>query len=107
MPRWTPSVVLEYATDGAKPVSKRTEPPMTRDDRIRCDACPVLCYIKDGMTGACDRYANEGGKLVRVDPVVVLDRGLAAQSELVPFLARGEAWDGDIVGGTPFVTAIG
>jgi 6-hydroxynicotinate reductase len=80
---------------------------MRRDDRIRCDACPVLCYIKDGMTGACDRYANEGGKLVRVDPVVVLDRSRAAQSELVPFLARSEAWDGDIVGSVPFVTAIG
>jgi hypothetical protein len=80
---------------------------MTPDGRIRCDACPVLCYIKDGMTGACDRYANEGGKLVRVDPVVVLDRSRAAHSELVPFLARGEAWDGDIVAGAPFVTAIG
>jgi hypothetical protein len=80
---------------------------MTPDGRIRCDACPVLCYIQDGMTGACDRYANEGGRLVRVDPVVVLDRGRAAQSELVPFLAHSEAWDGDIVGGTPFVTAIG
>ncbi len=78
---------------------------MTRDDRIRCDACPVLCYIKDGMTGACDRYANAGGKLVRVDPVVVLDR--SQPSDLVPFLARGEEWDGDIVGGPPFVTAIG
>jgi hypothetical protein len=27
-------------------------------DKIRCDACPVLCYIRPGMTGACDRYAN-------------------------------------------------
>jgi 6-hydroxynicotinate reductase len=78
---------------------------MTRDNRIRCDACPVLCYIKDGMTGACDRYANAGGQLVRVDPMVVLDR--SQPGDIVPFLARSEAWDGDIVGGTPFVTAIG
>jgi hypothetical protein len=77
---------------------------MTRDDRIRCDACPVLCYIKEGMTGACDRYANAGGQLVRIDPVVVLDRNLG---ERVPFLARTEEWDGDIVGGPKFVTAIG
>ncbi len=77
---------------------------MTRDDRIRCDACPVLCYIKEGMTGACDRYANQGGRLLRVDPVVVLDRGVA---ERVPFLERSPEWDGDIVGGPPFVTAIG
>ena len=27
-------------------------------DKIRCDACPVLCFIRDGMRGACDRYAN-------------------------------------------------
>jgi len=25
---------------------------------VRCDACPVLCRIRDGKTGACDRYAN-------------------------------------------------
>ena len=29
-------------------------------DKIRCDACPVMCYIADGRSGACDRYANEG-----------------------------------------------
>ena len=44
------------------------------DDKIRCDACPVLCYIRPGMTGACDRYANQDGQLVRVDPHVLLDR---------------------------------
>ena len=43
-------------------------------DKIRCDACPVLCYIRPGMTGACDRYANRDGQLVRVDPHVLLDR---------------------------------
>lgn len=35
--------------------------------KIRCDACPVMCYIADGKSGACDRYANAGGSLVRVD----------------------------------------
>jgi hypothetical protein len=30
------------------------------EDKIRCDACPVMCYIADGKSGACDRYANEG-----------------------------------------------
>jgi hypothetical protein len=43
-------------------------------DRIRCDACPVMCYIKPGAAGACDRYANRDGELVRVDPHVVLER---------------------------------
>ena len=43
------------------------------DEKIRCDACPVMCYIRPGMTGACDRYANRDGQLVRVDPHVLLD----------------------------------
>ena len=37
------------------------------DDKIRCDACPVMCYIKPGAAGACDRYANHNGELVRVE----------------------------------------
>ena len=53
-----------------------TEP----DDKIRCDACPVMCYIRPGMTGACDRYANEDGELVRVDPHVLLDRDARARA---------------------------
>src|SRR5882672_9590112 len=76
------------------------------DDAIRCDACPVLCYIKPGRAGACDRYANHDGQLVRVDPHVVLDKALSRGSSVVPFLDRENEWDGNIVGGT-FVTAIG
>ena len=26
-------------------------------EKIRCDACPVMCYIAEGKSGACDRYA--------------------------------------------------
>ena len=44
------------------------------DDAIRCDACPVLCYIKPGRTGSCDRYGNQDGQLVRLDPHVMLER---------------------------------
>ena len=44
------------------------------DDKIRCDACPVMCYIKPGAVGACDRYGIVDGYLVRVDPHVMLDR---------------------------------
>ena len=55
----------------------------TEDGKIRCDACPVLCYIREGLTGACDRYANAGGKLVRSDPHVVLDRTLAHGGKVV------------------------
>ncbi len=95
--------------------------------KIRCDACPVLCYIKDGRTGACDRYANDGGELVRVDPFTILQRADDPAAQAVPFLLNeqpstpGDAesagimddsaehrWDGDILGGNrTFVTAIG
>jgi len=78
-----------------------------RNGKIRCDACPVMCYIADGRAGACDRYANDGGDLVRVDPFTLLER---ADGDVVPFLesSDGDAWDGDILQGTrPFVTAIG
>src|SRR5207302_574010 len=78
------------------------------DDAIRCDACPVLCYIKPGRLGACDRYGNRDGQLVRVDPHVVLDRALARGASVVPFLEREQEWDGNIVGAPKtFVTAIG
>jgi hypothetical protein len=77
-------------------------------DTIRCDACPVLCYIKRGHTGACDRYANLEGQLVRVDPHVLLDRAKSQGTPLVPFLEREGAWDGQWgKDRETFVTAIG
>ncbi len=78
------------------------------DDAIRCDACPVLCYIKPGRTGSCDRYGNHDGKLVRLDPHVVLDRANERGDSVVPFLERSTDWDGTLVShGETFVTAIG
>jgi hypothetical protein len=83
------------------------------DDAIRCDACPVLCYIKPGRTGACDRYGNHEGTLVRLDPHVVLNRTLERGGAVRPFLERGREWDGTLIhhseGGQEetFVTAIG
>jgi len=78
------------------------------DDAIRCDACPVLCYIKPGRTGSCDRYGNHDGKLVRLDPHVMLGRAVERGDSLVPFLERSENWDGTLVShGDTFVTAIG
>ena len=76
--------------------------------KIRCDACPVLCYIREGMLGACDRYANRGGVLTRVDPHVLLERTLKAGGEVVPFLPAAREWDGRMVREpSTFVTAIG
>ncbi len=77
-------------------------------DKIRCDACPVLCYIKNGNTGACDRYANIDGQLVRVDPHVLLDRTIKGGGQVVSFFGREKDWDGRIVEtANTFVTAIG
>jgi 6-hydroxynicotinate reductase len=76
-------------------------------DTIRCDACPVLCYIKLGHTGACDRYGNFNGQLVRVDPHILLDRAKSQGTPLVPFLEREGEWDGTLKPKDTFVTAIG
>ena len=81
---------------------------MPDGDSIRCDACPVLCYIKPGRAGACDRYGNRDGQLVRLDPHVVLDRTVARGDSVVPFLEGEREWDGNVVSGpSTFVTAIG
>ncbi|MCP3876998.1 MAG: 6-hydroxynicotinate reductase, partial [Sulfitobacter sp.] len=75
--------------------------------KIRCDACPVMCFIADGKSGACDRYANHAGELVRLDPLTVIQSGAKA----VAFLDQGDNaqdWDGDVIqGGRDFVTAVG
>ncbi len=60
---------------------------------VRCDACPVLCRIRPGRSGACGRYANEDGALVRTDPVLFAERVVGEGGDLVPF-AEGE-WSGD------------
>ena len=60
--------------------------------KVECNACPVLCQISEGRAGACDRYANQAGVLVRVDPVVLLCKSLeAGEATLVPFAGRAEA----------------
>ncbi|MEM8729859.1 MAG: 6-hydroxynicotinate reductase [Pseudomonadota bacterium] len=75
-------------------------------EKIRCDACPVMCYIAEGKVGACDRYANEGGQIVRCDPLTVFDRRLAQGGEIRPFLR--DDWADQPLGGTDiFVSGIG
>ena len=79
------------------------------EGKIRCDACPVMCYIAEGRAGACDRYANHGGELVRLDPFTVLEAAKEGDGRIVPFL-DGDAgeWDGDILRTErPVFTAIG
>jgi len=79
-----------------------------KPEKIRCDACPVMCYIAEGRAGACDRYANHDGRIIRCDPLTVLDRRLAAGDEVVPFLKGAEDWSGDMISpADSFVTGIG
>ena len=78
------------------------------DDKVRCDACPVTCHIRLGMAGACDRYANRDGKLVRVDPHVLLDRTMKRGGAVVPFSRSAAEWSGAVLAeDSVFVTAIG
>ncbi len=80
------------------------EPAISRAARkIECNACPVLCQISEGRSGACDRYANVDGTLTRVDPVLLLGRQAAA----VEFARPDADWDGSIVGSDVFVTGVG
>lgn len=75
---------LPQVLERARPRNERMA-----SDKIECNACPVLCQISAGRTGACDRYANQGGTLVRVDPVVLLRRTMeGSDARLVPFVDR-------------------
>ena len=76
------------------------------DGIVRCDACPVLCRIRPGRSGACARYANEDGQLVRCDPVVLMARTVDAAGKLVAF--AGSDWDGaPLDPARTFLTGIG
>ncbi len=76
--------------------------------RVRCDACPVLCNIHPGKTGACDRYANLDGRLTRTDPLLLARRVSAAAGEMVPFLEGAEGWRGEVLAGADaFLTGVG
>ncbi len=78
------------------------------DGKVRCDACPVMCIIKPGAAGACDRYANADGVLVRTDPHLLLERTIGGGGRIKQFLAGAADWEGEIVGGREtFVTAVG
>jgi len=84
-----------------------TEQTAAKAEKISCDACPVLCRISPGATGACDRYANVDGALARVDPLAVAQRASERNTAMVPFLSDRE-WDGLLLKDSAnFVTGIG
>ena len=74
--------------------------------KVRCDACPVLCQIRPGALGACDRYGNVGGVLTRLDTLTLVAR---PGTDLVEWQAsHGQEWSGSLVGDAPvFVSGIG
>ena len=39
-----------------------------REGGVSCQSCPISCYIKAGNTGACQRFVNRDGNLVRNIP---------------------------------------
>ena len=76
------------------------------EDLVVCDACPVLCRIRPGRTGACGRYGNTDGVLTRVDPFILAQRVADEEGAVVPFLDK--EWDGKLLPEeTTFVTGIG
>ncbi|HXP97797.1 MAG TPA: 6-hydroxynicotinate reductase, partial [Telmatospirillum sp.] len=79
-----------------------------KPDTVACDACPVQCRIRDGLAGACDRYRNLNGALVRSDPLVIVQAVEERGGKITPFLARDGAWDGSLISDAPlFVTGVG
>ena len=77
-----------------------------KPEKIRCDACPILCFIADGKSGACDRYANKDGKIVRLDPLIILNNKIEKGEKVKPFLKA--EWNGETTQeDDTFITAIG
>ena len=74
---------------------------------VTCDACPVLCRIRPGRSGACDRYGNVDGRLARLDPMVLARKTAGEGGEMVPFLGDAD-WDGRLLrDGSTFLTGVG
>ena len=76
--------------------------------KVNCDACAILCRISPGKTGSCDRYGNIDGKLQRLDPVLITQRTLEQEQQVVPFLESSQGWDGSLMAQDAiFPTAVG
>ena len=88
--RPAPPVVLEHSRAPEKMAA----------DKVRCEACPVLCQISPGKLGACDRYGNVDGVLTRLDTLHLVAR---PGVDLVEWqAAQGDGWDGSLLdSGTP------
>ncbi|MDL2226123.1 4Fe-4S binding protein [Deltaproteobacteria bacterium OttesenSCG-928-M10] len=54
--------------------SAAVEPAEAVREAAVCNCCPVHCSVPEGRTGACLRYENQGGTLVRKTPLHIIDR---------------------------------
>src|SRR6185436_11685262 len=77
-------------------------------DKVRCEACPVLCQISPGKLGACDRYGNVDGVLTRTDTLALV---VKPGTDLVAWQAAQDegGWDGSLVAAEApvFVSGLG
>ncbi len=82
---------------GAVVLGHSRAPEKMAADKVRCEACPVLCQISRGKLGACDRYGNVDGVLTRLDTLHLVAR---PGVDLVAWqAARDGAWDGSLLAG--------
>ena len=51
---------------------------------VSCRSCPVQCEIKPGFEGACKRYSNINGKLVRNRELVIENTRAQAVNRTIP-----------------------
>lgn len=51
------------------PVDAVAIEPAPKQGRIQCESCPITCLIKPNNTGACLRFVNRDGELVRNTPL--------------------------------------
>ena len=78
------------------PVGAVIDEVLPPEGAVACGACPVGCWIGEGKVGACKRFRNDGGKLVRT-------RALVRPQEVERYLPPSP--DPRIT--TPLITAIG
>lgn len=55
------------------------------EDSIKCTHCPVNCTVPEGKTGACTRYTNKDGQLVRNRKLVVDAVTKTGEKHSLPF----------------------
>ena len=77
-----------------------------QDGIIRCDACPILCRIRPGKEGACARYANDDGVLIRCDRLLLAQQVVEEPAQLTAPQPNQEVTN-ILEPATTFVTAVG